>query len=104
MVAAFRAPHCPLGETEAPRVTSIRVPDDTRAPLLITLGLGPESAHVVSLNPCFCPKLRQVILSIGALTLKLTDVIRMLIKPATVVIVLDFEASEPPLKVISLFV
>ena len=79
--------------------------------MLITLGLGPESAHEVSLNLCFCPKLRQVILSLGALTLKLTDlalmltdVIRMLIKPAMVVIVLAFEASEPPLKVISLFV
>jgi hypothetical protein len=43
--------------------------------LLITLGLGPESAHEVSLNPCFCPKLRQVILSVGALTLKLTDLV-----------------------------
>jgi hypothetical protein len=125
MVAAFLAPHRPLGETEAPGPHNIRVPEYCQAPLLITLGLGPESAHEVSLNPCFCPKLRQVILSLGALTLKLNDpalkltvlhlmltdlalmlndLILMLIKPATVVIVLDFEASESPLKVISLCV
>ena len=77
MVAAFRAPHRPPGETEAPHITSIRVPDDTRAPLLITLDLGPESAHEVSLNPCFRPKLRQAILSLGALNLNLTDLALM---------------------------
>jgi hypothetical protein len=86
MVAAFRAPHHPLGEIEAPRITSIRVPDDTRAPLLITLGLGPESAYEVSLNPCFCPKLRQVILSLGALNLKLNDLALKLTDPALMVI------------------
>ena len=118
MVAAFRAPHRPLGETEAPGPHNIRVPEYRRAPLLITLGLGPESAHEVSFNPCFCPKLRQVILSLGALNLKLidlalkftdpalmvTDPALMLIKPAAVVIVLAFEDSDPSLKVISLCV
>src|SRR5829696_3630089 len=118
MVAAFRAPHRPLGETEARGPPNIRVPEYCQAPLLITLGLGPDSAHEVSLNPCFCPKLRQVILSLGALTLKLndlalklidlalklTDLAHMipdpaliLINPAAVVTVLDFQASESPL-------
>ena len=118
MVAAFRAPHRPLGETEAPGPHNIRVPEYCQAPLLITLGLGPESAHEVSLNPCFCPKLRQVILSLGALNLKLTDLALkltdlalmfpdpalILINPAVVVTVLAFEDSDPSLKVISLCV
>jgi hypothetical protein len=73
MVAAFRARHRPLGETEAPGPHNIRVPEYSQAPFLITLGPGPEIAHEVSLNPCFRPKLRQVILSLGALALKLTD-------------------------------